>query len=261
MKAVIFALLVAATAIPGARAEPKPLTNTHSHNDYEQKRPLDEALDQGFCSVEADIYLIDGQLLIGHNRSDVRPGKTLQSMYLDPLRKRIRERGGVYPGNPYFIQLIDVKTEAGPTYRALAKVLEDYREILSTFTESGCRTNLVTVIITGNRDIPAMAAQKSRLAAVDGRLADLAGNPPASLIPQVSESWTDHFHWLGGSPMPPGEREKLDQIVATVHSQHRALRFWATRDRPDVWKVLLDAHVDLIGADHLKQLRDFLVKQ
>ena len=227
-----FLALAALAALPltQARAQFKPLTNVHSHNDYEQKRPLDEALDQGFCSVEADIYLIDGQLLVAHNRADTRPGKTLQSMYLDPLRRRIRERGGIYPGNPYFIQLIDIKTEARPTWLALEKVLENYRDVLSRFTDSGCQTNLITVIITGNRDIPGMAAEKERLAAVDGRLEDLKDNPPVSLIPQVSESWTDHFHWLGGSPFPAGEKERLDAMVASVHGQHRTLRFWATRE-------------------------------
>ena len=34
-----------------------PLPNAHAHNDYEHKRPLFDALDHGFCSVEADVFL------------------------------------------------------------------------------------------------------------------------------------------------------------------------------------------------------------
>src|SRR5215475_1398103 len=67
-----------------------PLRHAHAHNDYEHKRPLLDALDHGFCSIEADIYLVDGQLLVAHDRRDVRPERTLQALYLDPLRERVK---------------------------------------------------------------------------------------------------------------------------------------------------------------------------
>src|SRR5437773_10074144 len=94
-------------------SEPTSLIHTHAHNDYEHQRPLLDALDHGFCSVEADIYLVDGKLLVGHNRKDLRPNKTLETLYLEPLRERIRAYGGkVYRAGPTVHLLIDVKTEA-----------------------------------------------------------------------------------------------------------------------------------------------------
>src|SRR3954447_24444741 len=103
-------------------AEAKPLPQAHAHNDYEHARPLLDALDHGFCSVEADIWLTPEGLLIGHDRKDLRPGRTLQSLYLDPLRERIHANGGrVYRGGPMFYLLIDVKTDAEATYAALDK--------------------------------------------------------------------------------------------------------------------------------------------
>ena len=48
-----------------------PLTNAHAHNDYEHTRPLFDALDQGFNSVEADVFLVDGKLLVGHTAFDL----------------------------------------------------------------------------------------------------------------------------------------------------------------------------------------------
>src|SRR5438034_4524920 len=78
-----------------------PLSHGHAHNDYEHKRPLFDALDNGFCSVEADIYLVNGQLLVAHERFQAKPEKTLQSLYLDPLRERVKKNGGrVYPNGP-----------------------------------------------------------------------------------------------------------------------------------------------------------------
>jgi hypothetical protein len=47
--------------------------------------PLYDAFRHGVPSIEADIWLVDGQLLVGHARSDLHPSKTLASLYLDPL--------------------------------------------------------------------------------------------------------------------------------------------------------------------------------
>src|SRR5256714_6647293 len=85
-----------------------PLPQAHAHNDYEHKRPLFDALDNGFCSVEADIFLVDGELLVGHARQDLKPERTLEKLYLDPLRERIKANGGrVHPGGPTVVLLID----------------------------------------------------------------------------------------------------------------------------------------------------------
>src|SRR5437868_5553114 len=75
-----------------------PLARTHAHNDYEHNRPLFDALDCGFCSVEADIWLVKGELLVGHTPLALKKDRTLEKLYLDPLRTRAKANGGkVYP--------------------------------------------------------------------------------------------------------------------------------------------------------------------
>src|SRR5512133_19730 len=116
----------------GLAAEPVPLPHAHAHNDYEHRRPLLDALDQGFCSVEADIWLVQGRLLVAHNRSAVKPERTLQALYLDPLRERDKTNGNrIFPEVPSLTLLVDVKSDAGRTYEVLRKVLGDYRQILT----------------------------------------------------------------------------------------------------------------------------------
>src|SRR5215831_16318669 len=120
----LFLVLIGAPSLLSAQPSPIPLTHVHAHNDYEHARPLLDALDHGFCSVEADIWLVPEGLLIGHDRKDLRPGRTLQALYLDPLRERIQANGGrVYRGGSEFYLLMDVKTHADETYAALDKVL------------------------------------------------------------------------------------------------------------------------------------------
>src|SRR4026209_1670723 len=96
-----------------------PLPNAHAHNDYEHAQPLWDALRQGFCSVEADIYLENGALLVGHDLKDVKPERTLRKLYLEPLRELTgRNNGRIYPNGPSVTLLIDIKSEADKTYDA-----------------------------------------------------------------------------------------------------------------------------------------------
>src|SRR6516225_11634557 len=125
-------LTAAALVAPGADRPTVPLPHAHAHNDYEHKRPLFDALDHGFCSVEADIYLVDGQLLVAHERFQTKPERTLQSLYLDPLRERVKTNGGhVFPNGPEFTLLIDVKGDWRKTYPVLRDVLKQYAGMLT----------------------------------------------------------------------------------------------------------------------------------
>ncbi|HEY1190365.1 MAG TPA: phosphatidylinositol-specific phospholipase C/glycerophosphodiester phosphodiesterase family protein [Gemmata sp.] len=244
------------------RADPPqvvPLPRAHAHNDYEHERPLLDALGHGFCSVEADIWLVKGELLVGHTPFALKPERTLQKLYLDPLRARVKANSGsVHPGGPAFYLLIDIKTDAKDTYSALAQVLEAYPDLLTRTKDGKIDTKAVTVVISGNRDTKTISDQKVRFAALDGRPADLAGNAPAHLVPWVSESWKVLFKWDGTGPMPEGERKKLRELVAKAHKQGRKVRFWATPEKVGVWKELLAAGVDFVNTDRLAELEKFL---
>ena len=65
-----------------ADAQPTRYTsaNTHSHNDYEQATPFWLAYSQQFGSIEADIWWVGGQLLIGHNLEEIKSGRTLDDI-------------------------------------------------------------------------------------------------------------------------------------------------------------------------------------
>ena len=247
----------------GADEPPKkavvPLARAHAHNDYEHKRPLFDALDCGFCSVEADIWLVKGELLVGHTPFQLKPERTLEKLYLDPLRARAKANDGkVYPKGPAFYLMIDIKTDAKETFTALAKVLENYADLLTVTRDGKTEVKAVTIVISGNRDAKAVAEQKTRFAALDGRPADLNGDTSAALVPWVSESWRVLFKWDGTGAMPDEERKKLRELVAKAHKQGRKVRFWATPEKVEVWKELLAADVDFLNTDKLADLEKFL---
>lgn len=251
--------LLLANLVGVAAVDPIPLARAHAHNDYEHPRPLLDALDQGFCSVEADIYLVEGRLLVAHDRAQVRPERTLQALYLDPLQRRVRDNTGrVFKGGPRFWLLIDFKSEAAPTWQALKPVLEGYREMLTAFEPDRTETNAVTVILSGNAPRALLAGEPRRLAALDGRAGDLKANPSPHLVPWVSESWPGLFQWRGEGPMPEPELTKLRDMVLLAHEQGRRVRFWGAPDLEARWRIEHTAGVDLINTDKLAALAGFL---
>jgi len=255
MKVALSLLILCAAC---ARAA-DPLPQAHAHNDYEHKRPLLDALDHGFCSVEADIYFTNGALLVAHDADKVDPKRTLEALYLDPLRQRAKQNGGsVYSKGPPFMLLIDFKTEAKSTYAALRPVLEKYRDILTKFTSSETRTGAVTVVLSGNRPISTVAAERERLVGIDGRLPDLDESPSPHLVPLVSDNWTKFFEWRGEGVLPESERSKLKAFADRAHAEGRKIRFWAVPDTEAGWRVMREAGVDLINTDDLAGLQKFL---
>jgi hypothetical protein len=253
------AICVAGTLRAGA-ADVVPLTNVHAHNDYEHPHPLFDAMDCGFCSFEADIHLVDGKLLVAHSRSAVKPDRTLESLYLDPLQKRIRENGGrLYRGGPPVWLLIDFKGDPRTIYPVLRTVLEQYADILTSWRDGKRMPGAVTAVLTGSHPAESvLTAEKVRYAAIDGILEALDRNPPDDLVPWMSSQWSLSFKWRGNDAFPEAERQKLRSIVEKAHQQGRLVRFWGGPDNQKAWEELRAAKVDLINTDDLRGVQRFL---
>ena len=266
MKQLLFFWVAAGWVLGGALsagAQAQTFTRAHAHNDYEHTRPLYDALDARFGSIEADVFLVDGKLLVAHERKAVSPEKTLEALYLEPLRARIKEnRGSVYGDGVAVTLLIDVKTEAASTYGALQRVLSGYVEMLTGYENGVVKPGAITVIISGNRARAALEQAAVRYAAMDGRLGDLeAPLSSPDLIPLVSDTWAKLSSWRGDGPLPEADREKIKTRVQQAHAQGRRLRLWAAPDTPAAWEILDACGVDLINTDRLAELAAYFEKK
>ncbi|MGL4943018.1 MAG: phosphatidylinositol-specific phospholipase C/glycerophosphodiester phosphodiesterase family protein [Thermoguttaceae bacterium] len=255
--ALVFVAAQAATA-----AEVSSLKNAHSHNDYHHTRPLFDALDQGFCSVEADIFLVDGELLIGHDRKELTPERTLESLYLKPLAERAKRfNGRIFPDAKEFVLWIEFKTDGNEVYPFVYDTLAKYKNMITHFTPDGKRVNRgVDVIISGS--IPRELIQnekRTRFMSIDGRAGDFDSDISADFVPVISNAWKDFFKWNGEGEMPAAERALLAEHVSKAAAHGRKLRYWGAPDTENIWKMTFDAGVFFINTDKLPELREFLV--
>ena len=253
------ALVLASSKADAIAGRSRGLPRGHSHNDYEHARPLRDAMDHGFSSVEADIYLVDGALLVAHDQGKVNPSRTLQALYLDPLYQRMTQvsRPPSTEGNE-FILLIDIKSEAEATYQVLARLLTNYHRMLTAFRTNRTELGAVTIVLSGNRPRRIVESEPLRYVAIDGRIEDLATPFSPHVLPLISDNWTKHFSWRGSGPFPTDQKKRLDEFVNQAHARGARVRFWAAPDDPGGWKVLRQAGVDLLNTDHLPEMEKFL---
>lgn len=232
----------------------------HAHNDFAHARPLLDSLEHDFCSVEADVHLVEGELLVAHDREEAVPSRTLESLYLDPLLARFLD--GTLPsprGRPLVLLVCLNAAPIGDVYAALDDVLVRYEEMLASFDAGRAQSGAVQVIVTGDIPRATIAEQTKRYVAIDGDIGDLDSTESSELVPLVSDNWFHHFSWAGGlEPMPPDQRAKLRDFVQRAHVRGRRLRLWRTPDTVEVWRELRDAGIDLINTDDIPGLADFL---
>lgn len=135
----------------------------HSHNDYWRLRPLHSAIEFGCTGVEADIWLQNGDLLVGHTKSSLSGTRSLRSMYLDPIREILDQRNagrsevnkhGVYESDPArsLVLLIDFKVDGEAIWPVLDEQLRTLRDrnYLTFFNGSDITEGPLTVVASGD---------------------------------------------------------------------------------------------------------------
>ncbi|KAL1970878.1 hypothetical protein VTN77DRAFT_2712 [Rasamsonia byssochlamydoides] len=258
----------------------------HSHNDYWRDVPFYTALSKGCISTEADVWLINGTLYVGHDESSLTEERTLQSLYIDPILDVLKRqnpmtrfvssktKNGVWDVDReqtlYFF--IDAKTSGPETFEAVISALAPLREqgYLTTLKDNKTIINgPVTVIGTGNTPLSMVGPVANRDYFFDGPLESLSEPQYAditSLIsPIASTDFSAIFGTLSSDTDPIFSEDQLSvlrQQIATAKSRGIGARYWGTpyfpiRKRDEVWRTLLREGVALLNADDLDAVAQY----
>ena len=139
----------------------------HSHNDYWRRVPLYEAVHYGCVGVEADVWLFDEELYVGHTTASLTKNRTLKSLYVNPLVQILDDMNaapqfgaasskirGVFEEAPEqtLVLLIDFKMDGREQFPVVSSHLEALREknYLTYFNGESLVTGAVTIVATGN---------------------------------------------------------------------------------------------------------------
>ncbi|MET0634629.1 MAG: alkaline phosphatase [Chitinophagaceae bacterium] len=225
--------------------------NAHSHNDYEKSMPFRDAWQAGFGSVEADVFLQNDELFVSHTKSGIQPGRTLRSLYLDPIRQTINTNGGhIYKDSTRSLQLmIDFKTAGAATMAILLEQLKSYPEILSG---AG-----IKITISGNKpDLSTWSSIPSWIW-FDGDFGKQYPDELKTRLAMFSANFASYSKWNGKGRMPEKEKKVIDSLVNTAHTNNKKVRFWNAPDILNSWYAYLDQGIDYINTDHIKEISVF----
>jgi len=234
----------------------------HAHNDYLHPHPLTSALKHGFTSVEADVWPVDGRLLVAHQRDQVDPSRTLESLYLQPLARDLHDATSPVPAHLQL--LVDVKGSPGSTLPLLRAELASYAGMLTSYRGCTVVPGRVSVVVSGNAHPLAPRSGGTSLFGYDQPLE--RGSHPSveeAVTPLVSGDWAQWFTWEGRGDMPAREHDRLVRLVEAAHAAGSAIRFWDTPDDPGpardaLWRELTEDGVDWLSTDDLAGYAAFL---
>ena len=222
----------------------------HSHNDYEQARPIYTAIEQGFTSLELDIILDGNRLVVSHDDKDLSQKEELE-FYL----KRIFE---TYQNKASLWLLIDIKDYRPKVLQQLHQLIDTYSPLFHT-RKGNNEDDLITIILSG--DIPRreiIEDQKWIYFFIDGRPEHLGQNFSSQFMPLISTDFTKYSSWKGMGDFREKERRKIKELIRRVQSENKELRFWKTKDKQVVWEQLLHLGIRVIGTDQVKELAAFI---
>lgn len=247
----------------------------HSHNDYWRDVPLFSAIYAGCTGVEADVWLRDGDLLVGHDTASLQPNRTFQTLYVNPLVEILTRQNpttdfyngsnhGIFDTDPSqtLVLLVDVKTDGSETWPWVTEQLGPLRERgwLSYFKDGQFHQRPITVVGTGNTPFDQIVANASyRDAFFDAPLDGLED----SSFDATNSYYASTSFWRAIGPVwwkgKPSEEQlvKIRKHIGEAHSRGLKARYWELPPWPihvrnRIWKVLVDEGIDMLNVDDLE---------
>ncbi|GAA4778798.1 hypothetical protein GCM10023231_01710 [Olivibacter ginsenosidimutans] len=228
----------------------------HSHNDYKQDIPFLSAYYSGMESIEADVFLKDGELYVAHEESEITANRTLTSLYLEPLYARFVANGyRPFADSTKKLQLvIDIKENYQVVIPALIRQLKPYMEMI----DGKKQQQVVRIVLSGDMPKPDHYQDYPDFISFDGRPGVFYRPDQLKRIAMISNSMDAYTHWNGKGILPETDRKEMEAVVQAAKQMGKPFRFWATPDSKNTWIVLEKLGVIWINTDHPLLLNEWL---
>jgi len=226
----------------------------HAHNDYEKPLPLFDALQQHSFSIEADVFLVKGHLLVAHTLKETTKKKTLSSLYINPIIGLFKKyNGSISADSSYKTSLvIDIKENGPQILKELVKIIQPLR----TYFDRSINPHAVQLIFSGDRGPISEWKNYPAYFYFDGRPFEEYDQEALNKIAMVSDNYYKYLNARNNN----GDSIKLSAVVKQAHDWNKPFRFWGSPDTETIWKLLKQCGADIINTDKLKECREYFNK-
>lgn len=221
----------------------------HAHNDYEKPVPLYNAINSKVFSIEADVFLRNGDLLVAHSADQLPNAKTLSQLYINPLVAIFKKNKGQLSTDTAYRSslMIDIKQGGEEAIRRLCRLLDEHR----AYFDRSRNAHAMQVIISGDRGNIKNWTSFPGYIFFDGRPTELYDQETMRRVACISDSYASYAE----------NREKLSAVLEKTHKASKLFRFWGTPDNEFYWKYFRDAGVDIINTDKPELCKSFFEKE
>lgn len=211
------ALLLNATTAAIAQIKTYTVADAHSHNDYKNNIPFYRAYEKGFGSIEADVYAVNGQLMVAHNKSEISASRSLKTLYIDPLIEKFNR-----DGQRNLRLLIEIKED----YKAvLPLIIKELKPLEKYFSYPG-HPGRLSIVMTGA--VPPAAQLNNYPDWILFDVDHLNGFTAAQWkkVGLVSFPFGKYVRWNGKGVLNAEEIGKVKGAIDSVHHTGKLVRFW-----------------------------------
>lgn len=231
------------------------IENVHSHNDYLQNVPFYTAYSARCASIEADIFLVDGELYVAHEAKEIDKNRKLKNLYLEPIKEQMAMNNGAgYPGGKSFQLLIDLKTNYKETLKVLEQQLLEYR----TCFDINKNSSAVRVVVSGSAPSPEEFSNYADFICFDGNPRLTYTSEQTQRVPMMSVPFQALTRWNGLGRMTEEDYDKVKAVVDEAHGGGKTIRFWGCPDTKTAWNTFMKLGVDYLNTDQPAVIHDFL---
>lgn len=232
-------------------------------------------------SIEADVWLINSTLYIGHDASSLSPARTLSSLYIEPLLSILQAqnpstaftptgtKNGVFdtaPGQTLYL-FVDLKTAGATTWPAVVTALEPLRAggwLAGIGSGGEVIPGPITVIGTGSTPLDLVKGVQPRDYFYDAPLANLDRQKDitAAVSPIASTDFAVVVPGFLGTSFNSSQLDVVRNQITVAHSRGIKVRYWdlpgwPVSTRNAVWRTLMSEGVDLLNVDNLLDAAEF----
>lgn len=227
----------------------------HSHNDYRQTVPFYQAYAQKTFSIEADVFLEGGELLVGHEPEELSPLLNFQELYINPLVKLYERNGGTaWKGSKEPLQLVvELKSDTKPTLDKVIEVLDKHEHVFNP----QANPNAVRVVITGKVPDPADFESYPDFIAFDGQVDIDYTDAQLKRIAMISPPFFEYADWNGKGTLTGADKKRVREVIDKVHRLGKPIRFWGTPEGVTAWNTFHRMGVDIINTDEVEEVTLF----
>lgn len=225
--------------------------------------------------MEADVFLVNGTLYVGHEQSALTRTRTFDALYIQPILSVLQREN---PASPFvsgatdngvfdtassqtLYLFVDLKTDGATTWPVVVRALEPLRQAgyLTRYNGTAVTSGAVTVIGTGNTPLNQVQGVNNRDYFFDANLALLSttqANITREVSPIASTQFSRYIGAINGTTFNSTQLQTLQTQLQIARQKGIGGRYWDTpafpiSKRNAVWTELERAGAALLNADDL----------